>query len=118
MFRPSVGANDVAMSKRLEVLQKMIDSGKAPDPSFARYAYALELKSLGRLDEALAAFEVLKSHDAAYVAQYLMAGGVAQTLGKNDIARAWFEEGIARAKAKGDGHALSELQQALLSLAE
>jgi tetratricopeptide (TPR) repeat protein len=104
------------MSKRLEVLQKMIDSGKAPDLSFARYAYALELKTLGRLDESLAAFDVLKGHDAAYVAQYLMAGGVAQTLGKLDVARAWFEEGITRAKAKGDGHALSELQQALLAV--
>ncbi len=104
------------MSKRLEALQKMIDSGKAPDMSFARYAFAMELKTLGRLDESLVAFDVLKTHDAAYVAQYLMAGGVAQSLGKIDIARGWFEEGITRAKAKGDGHALSELQQALAAV--
>jgi len=98
------------MSKRLEVLQKMIAAGST-DP-FARYALAMELKSLGRLDESLAAFDDLRSKDPSYVAQYLMAGGVAESLGKKDEARTWYDQGIEQAKKKGDGHALSELQQA------
>ena len=102
------------MSKRLEVIEKMLASGKAD--AFTRYAYAMELKSLGRLDEALKAFEQLRTVDEKYVAQYLMAGGVADQLGKKDDARRWFEQGIERARAAGDGHAVSELQQALAQL--
>lgn len=98
------------MSKRLEVLQKMIAAGST-DP-FARYALAMELKGLGRLDESLAAFDELRAKDPSYVAQYLMAGGVAESLGKKADAIAWYDQGIEKAKAKGDSHALSELQQA------
>jgi hypothetical protein len=36
--------------------------------------------------------------------------------GRPDEARPWFTEGISRARAKGDDHALSELQEALASL--
>ena len=104
------------MSKRLEALQKMIAANAAPDMSFARYAYAMELKALGRLQESLDAFEQLKSLDAAYVAQYLMAGNVAEALGRKDLARPWYEAGIEKARAKGDTHTLSELQTALGAL--
>ena len=102
------------MSKRLEMLQKMLASG-TKDP-FAHYAYALELKSLERFAESLTAFEKLRELDAKYVPQYLMAGGVAQQLGEHDRAREWFEQGIERARAAGDAHALSDLQQALAEL--
>jgi tetratricopeptide (TPR) repeat protein len=103
------------MSKRLEVLQKMIASGTG-DASFARYALAMELKSLERYDDALKAFEELRAFDASYVAQYLMAGGVAEKLGKVDEARAWYEQGVAAARKKGDHHAMSEIQGALATL--
>lgn len=103
------------MSKRLEVLQKMIASGTG-DAAFARYALAMELKSLDRLEDSLRAFEDLRAFDAAYVAQYLMAGGIAEKLGKLDEARAWYEQGIAAARAKGDHHTLSEVQAALGTL--
>lgn len=102
------------MSKRLEMLEKLLAAGTAD--AFPRYAYALELKSLGRLEDSLKAFEQLRAHDAKYVPQYLMAGGVAQQLGKTDDARVWFEQGIERARAAGDAHALSELQQALAQI--
>src|SRR5689334_12899162 len=100
------------MSKRLEFLEKTLAAGSS-DP-FHRYAYALELKSLGRLDDALKAFEELREKNPTYVPQYLMAGGIAQQLGKNDDARRWLEDGLTRAKTAGDAHALSEIQQALL----
>ncbi len=103
------------MSKRLEVLRKMIDANTG-DLAFARYALAMELKSLGQLDEALQAFEELRAFDPSYVAQYLMAGGVADQLGKKDEARAWFQRGVEAARKKGDAHALSEIQGALDAL--
>jgi len=98
------------MSKRLEFLRKMVEGGSAD--AFARYAYALELKSLGRLEESLTAFESLRAFDAAYVPQYLMAGGVAEALGNRADAASWYEAGVEKAKAAGDSHALSELTQA------
>jgi len=103
------------MSKRLEFLEKTLASGSV-DP-FHRYAYALELKSVGRYEDALKAFEALRQAKPDYVPQYLMAGGVAQQLGKKDDAKKWLEEGLVRARAAGDAHALSEIQQALLALA-
>jgi len=42
-----------------------------------------------------------------------MAGGVADSLGKKDVAREWYEQGVVAAKAKGDAHTLSEIQSAL-----
>jgi len=98
------------MSKRLEVIQKMLAAGNR-DP-MTRYALAMELKGLGRTEESLAAFEELRAAEPTYVAQYLMAGGVAEALGKKAEALRWYDEGIAAAQKKGDSHALSELQQA------
>ena len=99
------------MSKRLETLQKVIDAGNR-DP-FARYALGMEFRSLDRLEESLATFEALRAESPDYVAQYLMAGGVAMSLGRRDAARTWFEQGIEVAKARRDDHTLRELQAAL-----
>jgi tetratricopeptide (TPR) repeat protein len=104
------------MSKRLEALKKMIASNAAPDKSFAHYALAMEYKSLDRHAESLEAFKQLKTLDPEYVAQYLMAGNVCEALGLPDEARAWYGEGIERARAKGDSHTLSELQTALAAI--
>jgi tetratricopeptide (TPR) repeat protein len=99
------------MSKRLEAIRKMLDGGNR-DP-FTRYAYAMELKGLGRNEEALAAFEELRAQDPAYLAQYLMAGGVCEALGRRDDAARWYDEGIARAgNDPKAAHALSELSAA------
>lgn len=102
------------MSKRLAAIEKMLAAGNRD--AFTRYAFAMELKSLGRNEESLAAFDELRTVDPAYVAQYLMAGGVAESLGKKDDARTWYQQGIERARAKGDSHALSEIQTALDTL--
>ena len=102
------------MSKRLEAIKKMIEGGNRD--AFTLYAYAMELKGLERHQESMTAFEQLRSTDPAYVAQYLMAGGVAEALGNKDDAKSWYEQGIEKARAKGDSHALSELQTALATL--
>jgi tetratricopeptide (TPR) repeat protein len=98
-------------SKRLMVLEKMTSAG-SKDP-FAWYGLALEYKSLGRADEAVATFEKLRTLDASYVPQYLMCGSMLLDLGRVDEARAWLDAGVSTARAKGDGHALSELEDAL-----
>ncbi len=99
------------MSKRLAYLETLIAKGQAD--SFARYAYALELKGAGRLDDALAAFEALREHDAAYVPMYLMCGQMLIDAGRAGAAVGWIEQGIAKATAAGDSKAIGELKDAL-----
>jgi predicted Zn-dependent protease len=98
------------MSKRLEFLVKLTATSEDP---FAWYGLAMEYRSLQRLDEAVATFEKLRVRSPDYVPMYLMCGQVLETLGRAADARAWLTAGIDAARAKGDGHALSELEGAL-----
>ncbi|MFO0692479.1 MAG: tetratricopeptide repeat protein [Polyangiales bacterium] len=102
------------MSKRLEMLEAMIAKGSV-DP-FVHYARAMELRSAGRLDEALAAYEDVATRFPGYVPTYLMGGQVAEERGLTERARSFFERGIAAARTAGDGKALSELTGALHAL--
>jgi tetratricopeptide (TPR) repeat protein len=101
-------------SKRLAVLEKMTSAG-SKDP-FAWYGLALEYKSLGRTDEARATFAQLRALDPGYLPQYLMCGTMLLDLGLHDEARDWLTQGATTARAKGDGHALSEIEDALARL--
>lgn len=95
------------MSKRLQVIEAIIAKGSR-DP-FHFYARAMELRSDGKKDEALAALEQVTADFPAYVPTYLMAAQLAQELGKTDDARRIADVGITRARTAGDDHALSEL---------
>lgn len=95
------------MSKRLEAITKMIAAGNR-EP-FTLYAHAMELKTLERLTDSLAAFEVLRAEHPAYVPQYLLAGGVCESLSLPDQALAWYDAGLVAARAARDEHAASEL---------
>lgn len=94
------------MSKRLELFDKLIANGSV-DP-FHFYARAMELRTLGRQAEALAAFAALTESHPDYVPSYLMAAQLAQG-GDPERARALASAGIAAAKRAGDEHAVSEL---------
>ena len=99
------------MSDRLQMIEQLLAKGSV-DP-FHWYARAMELRSLDRLDDALAAFVEVRERFADYVPTYLMAAQVAQELDRNDEARAWCEHGLEQARAKGDSHAARELGQLL-----
>lgn len=101
--------------KRLQMLEALIAKGTS-DP-FVRYARALELRGLGQMDQAIAAFEELRTLHPAYVPTFLMAGQVLIELGRIGDARTWLSQGIEAAKTAGDEHARSELQQAIETLA-
>ena len=98
-------------SKRLEFLQKLTASAGAD--AFAWYGLAMEYRSLGRHDDALAAFESLRSRPPDYVPMYLMFGQMLEQMGRIPDARAWMTAGIEAARTKGDTHAASELEAAL-----
>lgn len=102
------------MSKRLETIELVI--AKKPEDPFGYYAKAMELRSLGRSEEALAAFGEVGARFPDYVATYLMAAQLCVELARPAEARAWAERGIERAEAKGDGHAVSELGSFLAAL--
>ena len=95
------------MSKRLEMIEQVI--AKKPDDPFGYYARAMELRSLGRHEDALAAYSETATEFPDYVPTYLMAAQLAAELGRTADARAWAERGAERARSTGDAHALSEL---------
>ncbi len=99
------------MSKRLLLLQKMTREG-SKDP-FHWYALALEHAALDQQAEALATFEALREIDPGYVPMYLMCGTMLGKAGDFEKAEAWLTQGIDVARAKGDQHALGELEEAL-----
>jgi predicted Zn-dependent protease len=101
-------------SKRLAFLQKLTSEGST-DP-FAWYGLAMEYRTLGRHDEALATFDTLRQRNPDYVAMYLMCGQMLEKLGRLDEARAWMTSGLQAAQQKGDAHAASELEGALGAL--
>lgn len=102
------------MSKRLEMLLKMRDA-KSEDP-FVHYGLALEYKSLGRTDEALATFASMREKFAGYVPQYLMAAQILTAQSRNDEARTVITAGIEAARKARDSHAAGELESALAAL--
>lgn len=103
------------MSKRLEMLEKVIASG-SQDP-FHHYARALELRSLGRAEDALEALRGVAERFADYVPTYLMAAQLAVELGDTEQARSLLQRGAEAAKAAADEHALGEITQLLDTLA-
>ncbi len=101
-------------AKRLAMMEAMIAEGST-DP-FVWYARAMELRGLGRLPEALAAYEQVAERFPDYVPTYLMAAQVCEKLGREIEARRWCERGIEKAKVAGDAHAESELTALLEEL--
>lgn len=92
----------------------MASSGNE-DP-FVWYGLAMEFRSLGRFDEALATFETLRARTPDYVPMYLMCGQMLESMGRAEDARSWLGSGVEVAQKKGDSHAASELQSALQAL--
>ena len=102
------------MSKRLFYLEKVTAAG-TEDP-MPWYALAMEYRTLGRNDEALQTFTTLRTRKPDYVPMYLMCGQMLEGLGRSEEAGDWLSAGIAVARAKGDSHAVGELETALAAL--
>jgi hypothetical protein len=98
-------------SKRLVFLEKITAEGSADPMAF--YSLAMEYRGLGRHDEALQTFTSLRSNHPEYVPMYLMCGQMLEKLERFEDARNWYEVGIGKARASGNGHAASELESAL-----
>lgn len=102
------------MNKRLAFLEQHTASGTAD--SFAYYGLGMEYRKEGRIDDAIATFEKLKTKDPDYLPLYLMAGQTLIDAGRGAEAKAWLEAGISVATRKGDGKTLGELESALAGI--
>ena len=101
------------MTSRIAELEKIAAKSKKPLPW---YGLAMEYRSAGRLDDAIATFQRLHAMSPDYVPAYFMRAQVHEEQGDLDAARAALTTGIAAAKRVGDAHALSEMTTMLDSL--
>lgn len=97
--------------QRLEAFRKFVE--RSPDDAFARYSLAMALRAAGRGDEAVAEFRELTRRAPEYVPTYLMLGQTLEALERDAEAAQAYQDGVAQATRKNDGHAASELTQAL-----
>lgn len=104
----------MSADKRLAMLEQVIAKGST-DP-FHHYARAMELRSLGRLEDALAAFGDVRARFSTYVPTYLMGAQVAIELDQVETAREWLEQGLLVAHAAGESKAEGELRELLATL--
>jgi tetratricopeptide (TPR) repeat protein len=99
---------------RIELLQSFIET--SPTDPFPRYGLAIELKNLGKLDDAARAFADLIDKFPDYTPAYLHAGSVLVGLGQRDQAIAVYRAGIQACERKRDHHAKGEIEAALADL--
>ena len=102
------------MSDRLDTLRAMLDDD--PADAFTRYAVAMELKSLGRLDEARAELQRLVDGDPEYVATYYQYARVLQALNRVPEAVAIARRGVDVAARQADAHTQGELEELVTEL--
>ncbi|MCX7807184.1 MAG: tetratricopeptide repeat protein [Deltaproteobacteria bacterium] len=94
-------------SKRLEMLEHLIAQGTR-DP-FHHYAYALELRSIGKSDAAFEKLKEIVKQFPEYVPAYLMGAQLAFDLGRFDEGMAMAQAGIEVAERSKDSRTVREL---------
>lgn len=99
------------MSSRLEKLQQFL--AQDPNDSFTQYAIGLEYASAKQYGEAIGMLEALRSRDANYVPTYYQLADFYRQTEQKEKALEIYKEGISRARANSDLHAMSELQAAM-----
>jgi len=100
---------------RTEQLRKFIAA--SPEDPFPRYALALELKGKGEAQAAAFELDELLRRTPDYLAAYLQLGVILDTLDRAAEARDALVRGQVVARRQGNTHTLSELTQALETLA-
>ena len=87
-----------------------------PLDSFSRFALAQEQQRMGLLIEAEESYRILLVNDPNYLGTYYHMGKLLELLEDEKQALTIYKEGIDRAEAAGDLHALSELKNARQNL--
>lgn len=95
---------------RIEKLKEFLLA--SPQDSFVQHALALEYIKLGQDAEARRLFEGILSRDPSYIGSYYHLAKLFERTGEQALAIAWYEKGMAAARAAGDNHAYGELKSA------
>ena len=101
------------MSRR-QKLQQMLQEN--PSDTFLLYALAMEDRSAGDEEAALAQLDRVLVADSHYVAAYFQKGQILAGLARSDEARRILQEGMAVARQVGDDHAAAEMSELLSTL--
>ncbi len=94
------------ISKLVEYLQS------SPNDSFLQHALALEYIKAGNDADARDLFENILERNPDYVGSYYHLAKLLERADEIDLAKIWYEKGLAAAKAAGDTHSFNELQMA------
>ena len=100
--------------ERLTAFRQFV--AKSPGDPFPRYSLAMQLRSMGRTDEAATELREVTQRSPDYVPAYTILGQVLEGLGDGAEAARAYEAGVAAATRAGNDHARSELSQALGTL--
>ena len=84
----------------------------SPEDSFLQHALALEYMKTGEENNARVLFETILGRDENYIGSYYHLAKLLERMYARTEAIAWYEKGMARAKAMNDQHAYSELRSA------
>jgi len=106
------------MTEKSPRRQKLEQSlAEDPNDTFLRYGLALQCLRDGDMEEGRARLHALiDDHPDDQIAAYQQLGQSYAETGEAEAARAALSTGIARARARGDAHAASEMEQVLFSL--
>ena len=99
--------------------RQMLEQSLAEDPgdTFLRYGLAMQCLREGDVEEGRSRLHALiADHPEDQIAAYQQLGQSYAEAGEPDAARAILGTGIAKARARGDGHAAAEMEQVLDSL--
>jgi tetratricopeptide (TPR) repeat protein len=99
---------------RIAMLKEILAAN--PVDSFARYGLAIEYSNAGDFETSLAEFAMLLQNTPDYTPGYFMSAQTLVKASRIDEAKKVLADGIACAKKKGDGHALSEMEAMLEEL--
>lgn len=102
------------MNSRLEVLKSL--ASQKPRDAFVRYGLAMEYANANLLEEAVSEFREILAFQPDYAAAYYHCGRSLERLDRRTEAAGMYRQGIEVTSRSGDGHARSELEEALEAL--
>jgi tetratricopeptide (TPR) repeat protein len=102
------------MTQRIEQLRKLLQSD--PNDAFCLYGLALEHAKLGEHDKAIEHFDLAIAADPNSCYAYFHKAKSLEQQGDIAAARYTLAPGLAKAKAIGDQHAMSEISAYLFEL--
>ena len=91
---------------------------KDPHDPFVKHALAMEYIAIGDEPAARGLLEEVLTRDPTAVGSYYQLGKLLERAGEKALALAWYEKGMAAARAAGERRTYNELQTAYEDLAD